>query len=382
MTTIQPPDTDLEAALHSVIDLNGPALLFEPDRLRRSLEAHCPDQPGGIELLLMALDEQVPQSLLGAHTEDEMQRLMPQSIDRLVATGFVEPEQARWAVTTWAQAIKLQPAPVPELSSLPERSGVDGLMPRAGRTHARPRWLAIAALVVVAIAAAISFRGGPGRTSMTSAATDAAFTDLAASPSPLPLPASAPVPSAGEASARGPVVNYIQLPRELVTGKPFVITVGYEPSGAPVDRIRAAVVDGTLRLGSEATRIEARVDPATAGPANTLTVPFDAIDEAARGTLAITLVDGSGRESEPKSIALEVQAQPRIAVESCSLATCGRVVSVRESRDRNGARAYETIIRMDNRTIHTVVQPAAWKPGHRVRLVSGRFVAMRGDPQP
>lgn len=93
------------SALASMIDLHGPALLHEPDRLKRQLDAALPDARRDVELILASLTAEVPHALLAAHSDGQLRALFPQLVDRLVRGTGVERAAATWAVRTWAHAL-------------------------------------------------------------------------------------------------------------------------------------------------------------------------------------------------------------------------------------------------------------------------------------
>jgi hypothetical protein len=97
----------IEMALQSAIDLHGPSLFYETDTLRRYLEDRCPHATNDIALLMLALEEQIPQALLSVHTDVELQLLAKRLEYRLCTRRSLNAYSSGWAVQTWAQVLRL-----------------------------------------------------------------------------------------------------------------------------------------------------------------------------------------------------------------------------------------------------------------------------------
>lgn len=473
------PDSAIEGALRALLDLYGPAMLFEPDRLATDLRAHHPEAEREIPVLLEALAEQVPQDLLGAHTEADLQDLLPHLIDRLSDRKSLTPAASAWAVRTWARglgfavdvagalpahlyvATGLGPAvdagagasaaPVPD----PERQG--------SRSRRFLPWLAIVAALVAGIAVwkgsfddtpvitqvttgtpligdgrkrevfvtfeanradvknlEVRFVRGDGawdrqplsievspaamargrvaagqialRTSRPATATFAYVLVAADGEPSAPFEktfefAPAPTQSAASESARptataieppvtpaGPVITSISVPRPLVAGRAFSVTIAYRDGASKLDRIERKIIESTVRWQPGTLAVEASTLPRQAP--GLVKFPFGALRVASRSTLEFTLVDRDGVRSAPQRATFDVAAPPvRRASAACTSATCGRVVSVREialqaDGSRRGERTYEVAVRTDNGTLHLLTQTTRWKPGTRVRVIA------------
>ena len=97
----------VERALSSVIDLHGPSLLREPDRLKVYLDHNCSGATREIALVMAAVTEGVPQAMLSAHYDDHLNVLLPQLVTRLTERAAIEPVPATWAVRAWAHALAI-----------------------------------------------------------------------------------------------------------------------------------------------------------------------------------------------------------------------------------------------------------------------------------
>jgi len=105
------PRAFVESALATAIDRYGPALFFDPDRLRQLLTEATTEAPKEIDLLLDALSETVPQTLLAAHG-NEIESLLPRLVKQVMKHANVERGPATWAVRTWAHALALPTATI------------------------------------------------------------------------------------------------------------------------------------------------------------------------------------------------------------------------------------------------------------------------------
>ncbi len=180
-------------------------------------------------------------------------------------------------------------------------------------------------------------------------------------------------------AARPSVIVAVTAP----TGTPSAVTIDFTPGESRV----ASVERRTLVAGGGADG-PVKVTPVTAlaSPRDgTLRYPLEAMAPASRTTFAFTLIDGDGTRSAAKQIVVEAPAAQKTAVAepstppsrtapvACTRETCGSVVAVREL-DR--AKNVEVLVRMDNRTIQTILSQATWKVGSRVQRVGGRLVPM------
>ncbi len=187
--------------------------------------------------------------------------------------------------------------------------------------------------------------------------------------------------SSSSAEAQHPTITRIDVPR-VVVGAPFSVALRIDTGARDVAMVEHKVIDGSavrLRATSVTPRTGLRRSRNGA-----LLIPFKAIDAPGYATLEFTAIDRNGLRSAPKRATFTVAAAPAVATSNCTRTTCGTVVAVREvdvgsagrSSDR-GARLYEVIVRMDDRTIHKAVVPEYWSAGTWVQMVGGRFVSMR-----
>ncbi|MEO8936187.1 MAG: hypothetical protein ABI277_02445, partial [Burkholderiaceae bacterium] len=112
ITSNQPEGTRSEpariaSALAATIDRYGPALFLDHDRLKFLLNQACPDATREITLILAALGEKVPQRLLAAHSDEELQNALPNLVQELVGNAAFDRRSAVWSVKVWAGALAL-----------------------------------------------------------------------------------------------------------------------------------------------------------------------------------------------------------------------------------------------------------------------------------
>lgn len=103
--------TAVPAALQALLERYGPALLDEAGRLRGMLFDEVPSAKREISVLMLALDEQVPQDLVRASSREADPGLVPRLVRRLVDEKALALEAAHWAVGAWAAALGLAIAP-------------------------------------------------------------------------------------------------------------------------------------------------------------------------------------------------------------------------------------------------------------------------------
>ncbi|MEO8937667.1 MAG: hypothetical protein ABI277_16125 [Burkholderiaceae bacterium] len=97
----------IASALAAAIDRYGPALFLDHDRLKFLLHQACPDETREITLILAALAEKVPQRMLAAHSDEELQDSLPNLVQELVGNAAFERRSAVWSVKVWAGALAL-----------------------------------------------------------------------------------------------------------------------------------------------------------------------------------------------------------------------------------------------------------------------------------
>lgn len=214
------------------------------------------------------------------------------------------------------------------------------------------------------------------------------------SPQPAPSPpASELAADRGEPSQAvrpaAPAIAHIDVPR-VVAGKPFDIAIRL----APATSAEVVAIERRVIGSSAGWRERVAVTPAAAmarSRGGALLYPIHSLP-ASHNLLQFTPIDRQGRRGVPRRIEFRAErpAVHHAAAARCTRATCGSVVAVRElgARTRgarhpgDGAmRAYEVIIRMDDRSIHTVVQPERARIGSRIRMIGNQFVpvATRAD---
>ena len=423
-----PPGQTLAQALRSGFDRQGPALLYAPDELERLLVEQCPRAGAGIALILIALEEHVPQALLGTYADDARSQLAPRLADALHTRRGVERDAARWAVETWSGALHIErlgsprganaeaPAPADDHPFAPPGTATEEAPLPTERTALWSvtnfrTWHGVVGIVaVIGVAAALVglaqnrmfSRSDSDRVLDALSATHAPSPDPASAavppaapvaiaqaspPAPAPqsvaaLPAAAPPPVAVAPPAPSAAIFDIAVPTDLVTGKRFMVTIGYRAGDRPPLSIERRAVDGAAKGKQDTVRTPVAKLSKRAG---TLRYPFAAVATPSRRTFEFALVDVDGRRSAPKRVVVEVvrASAPTTAV-ACSRDTCGSVQSVRAiDGPSNGratkaapARRYEVVVRMDDRSTRTVVQVARPGIGARVRWAAGKLTVL------
>lgn len=95
-------------ALKSLVDRFGAELLAEPARLRGLLADEVPQARKEISVLMLALEERVPQDLMRVHSGESASSLTPRLARRLAEEKSMSPDAARWAVNAWAYGMGLE----------------------------------------------------------------------------------------------------------------------------------------------------------------------------------------------------------------------------------------------------------------------------------
>lgn len=95
-------------ALKGLVDRYGTGLLGDAGRLRGLLQDEVPQAKKEISVLLLALEEHVPQDLMRVHSGEPISSLSPRLARRLTDDKALSPDAARWAVNAWAQGLGVE----------------------------------------------------------------------------------------------------------------------------------------------------------------------------------------------------------------------------------------------------------------------------------
>ncbi len=95
-------------ALKGLVDRFGTTLLGDAQRLRGLLADEMPHAKKEISVLLLALEERVPQDLMRVHSGEPISSLSPRLARRLTDDKALSADAARWAVHAWAQGLGVQ----------------------------------------------------------------------------------------------------------------------------------------------------------------------------------------------------------------------------------------------------------------------------------
>lgn len=265
-------DPQVGQALKGLIDHYGVGLFGQAGRLRGLLQDECPQAKREISVLMLALDERVPQDLLRVQSGEPIRSLSPRLTRRLVEEKAMSEPASRWAVQTWAQGLGLEGLQEVDVSSAPVVLPPIGGQPAQDDAHTLPPaprpdpvlrlpmgLIALAGLVAVGVAGWFAFMH--------------------------PRLEIAGVDPAGVMVANGKP-NPIQLSFQIRNAKPREIEVRY--------------VRGDGNWSSTPTMVAVKDD---AGSSGSVTVPAGSLtmrsSKPAKVTFAYTLVAADGRRSEP-----------------------------------------------------------------------------------
>jgi len=508
-----------EQALQSAVDRHGPAMFYERAALGAFLAQRCPDSASDIALLLTGLEEQIPQALVGVHTDDDLTLLVQRLEHRLVERRSLNAYGAAWVVETWVRALRLTsvspetvtaakpevaPAAIPEAAPTPIPA-----TPRPATAAPRPvpnppprpptpdvgaggrRWygfgggalMALVAVVLVwreAAAPLPSAAAVPAATAPQAPAPSAALPEIAGVTSDEPLtgdgsqrnlfvvlkksrddiktvesrfvdgdavlrpqaavvevgtlPAGARLPagtiglrsthtveatfefvvtttdgrrsapfvkelSIAAVPAVPPTITDVVIPANVVAGAPFTAAIGVRPGDAQLAAIERTIVDPTHKARTDVRIVD--VSTLRRAEDGKLDLPMRAAHAPSTMTMDLVLIDADGMRSEPKRVDVEVgstnaSANVVASTGSCTPATCGSVVAVRElddatfetrladafgsnagrNRGRAGRKQYEVQVRTDDGVTRTLRQATPSQKGDRVRVSGGKLSSL------
>jgi len=91
--------------LHALITQQGHAVCYDPNQCESRLRELCPEHPREINLLISALKENVMAELLAVSEDTPKDAVLSKLAQRLYNNLGMAPEEAHWAVESWALAL-------------------------------------------------------------------------------------------------------------------------------------------------------------------------------------------------------------------------------------------------------------------------------------
>lgn len=288
--TGEPPVSDtlfsdsVPPALKSLVDRFGAELLAEPVRLRGLLADEVPQARKEISVLMMALEERVPQDLMRVHSGESASSLTPRLARRLAEEKALSPDAARWAVGAWAYGMGLEA--IVDSQPVREAAGFAGIGAAALG----------AAAPVAAHTAANSPLAGAGQI-------------------PAPLPAPSPWSRRGvqiglgvlAALLIGTAAWWYSVPRLEIArvettgalvgnGKPHPVFVDFDARNTQVRTVEVRLLKGDGNWGQTAWKVDATPESNGRVAAGTLSVTTA---KPITATFQYVLVGADGLRSEP-----------------------------------------------------------------------------------
>lgn len=497
-------DDQVGEALNRLVTRFGAGLLGEPGRLRGLLQDECPQAKRETSVLLLALEERVPQDLTRVQSGEPIQSLSPRLAKRLVEEKSLSPAAAQWAVDAWARGLGLTDSLV--------HSGVEGATPsgtvpplgpgRAGPANderarsdlndavpptgwaAQPPAVryAVMGLALVVLAAALWFgllqpkaqivgvdtqgplvadgrpnpvlldietrRTAVQRVDVRFVRGDVTWPQAAWSVTPeggavaagkvavgtLAQRADKPVSAtfeytlvATDGTRSAPfehsftfvppaVITGVRVPRPLLVGREFALSIQYKRGGADIVQIERRIVDAGATNGQAAISVPVQLDQASGA----YEYRFDAAKQPTRSAVEFVLVDAQGVRSQPYKVNLDIGTAARAGsgpatvvaireikgegkatgvgavVGAVGGAIVGHLFGKGSGKDaatvvgagaggyaghqiEKGMRStvgYETTVRFDDGTTRVVrhTQAPTWAVGQRVELENGNIV--------
>lgn len=184
-TVAGPPVETIERALRAAVDSFGPGSFADAAVLRTFLLRRCPDAEPDVGLLLVGLEEEVPQALLGLRAVESLDLLGQVLQQRLSNRRSLNSYAAAWVVKTWSDALRLREEPSGRAPMIQARADaasapVPDVAPKGRPAANRPlssatpttgpgRWIpigiAIAAMIVISFAILYEARRSPSQSS-------------------------------------------------------------------------------------------------------------------------------------------------------------------------------------------------------------------------
>jgi outer membrane lipoprotein SlyB len=173
----------IDTILKGLLQRYGIGLLEQTGRLKSLLQDEAPAAKREISVLLLALDERVPQDLMRVHSGEPLHTLRPRLAKRLADEKALDREASEWAVSVWALGLgvaspddgaassvlpeKKEALTVGFMGTLPENAGAgtqgaaaaNGTGTATGSWLSRNKWLAAGAVAIAAIAAYVLIPG-------------------------------------------------------------------------------------------------------------------------------------------------------------------------------------------------------------------------------
>jgi hypothetical protein len=276
------------------------------------------------------------------------------------------------------------------------------------RVRQRPNYVLIAASFIAALAIVVfatkwvatpppsDLLAGKETTDSTDAASTTAPPVAKTAQTNEVAPARQSTPSQASTSPVTAPVEKNAAGSNAVTPTKAVGDAGTAATAAPASAATTAPKNDTATASKSDTATLPKTDTATAPKSETAAAPKRDVARATptAATPATPPPSSSTKTTKSQNVVPSVasadsstqkakEATPTST--ACGRNNCGSVVAAQPFDDLSGsatsrsAKIYEMTIRMDDRTIHTLVQRVPLRPGTRVRMVGKNFTAIAGQ---
>lgn len=296
----------IEAVLKQLIEREGPGLLGQSGRLKSFLHDECPEAKREISVLLLALDEHVPQDLMRVQSGEPLQSLGPRLAKRLSDEKAMDRNASEWAVRTWARGLGFATGDEPG-------AGLDALggVAMTGTSAANAAHFSTPSSGGVA--------GTAGAAGAAAAATARAATAATADGGLVPKSRNAMMAGLAALALAVGAWFYLQPSLKVMSvstaeaivgdGKRRDVVVEFKTSKSPVQKVEVRHVKGESAGNPESFTATIPADASNAGRANVGQIAVRTT-KPSTATFEYVLVAADGKRSEPFEQTFDIQPAP------------------------------------------------------------------------
>ena len=126
--------------LQALITQQGHAVCSDLNQCESSLRELCPEYPREINLLISALKQNVMAELLAVSEDTPKNAILSKLAQRLYNNLGMAPEEAQWAVASWALALGVIERPTPIAQNTPQITTPKSPVTKKSQVTSNKQW--------------------------------------------------------------------------------------------------------------------------------------------------------------------------------------------------------------------------------------------------
>ncbi len=282
----------IDTVLKGLLDRYGMGLLDQSNRLKSLLHDEAPEAKREISVLMLALDERVPQDLMRVQSGEPLTSLRPRLARRLIDEKALDRGASDWAVSTWAQGLGV---------AAPEDYAPSRMLPPEAEDSNASR---------IGFTARLAGMDGGNASTTTAADADAPQSWLQRNKWLVGgVVALAAIASFFAVPGKPEIVDVRPVDKLVADGRKHDVIVEFKGGKSPITAIEVRYVSGAGAWNPTTWTAPVGADAAAAGAASAGALAIRS-PKAATTTFSYTLVAADGTRSAPVERTFEFAAPP------------------------------------------------------------------------